>query len=92
MPQGDPTFPWRVGFGIKERADVDFLRGKADIAVIGTETIRLVDEHGVGRWRGLSAGCNPDGSAKRPISALRCISKSLRHAISTPHAAEICAP
>jgi hypothetical protein len=33
-----------------------------------------------------------DGSAKNPISALRCISKSLRRTLSTPHAAEICAP
>ena len=32
----------------KEREDVDFLKGKADIAVIGSETIRLVDTAGVG--------------------------------------------
>jgi tryptophan synthase alpha chain len=40
--------PLALGFGVKDRADIDFLRGKVDIAVIGTETIRLVDEHGVG--------------------------------------------
>ncbi len=39
--------PLAVGFGVRERADVDFLRGKADIAVIGSETIRLIDERGV---------------------------------------------
>jgi tryptophan synthase alpha chain len=39
--------PIAVGFGVKDRADVDFLKGKADIAVIGTQTIRIVDEHGV---------------------------------------------
>ncbi len=39
--------PLALGFGIKGRADVDFLRGKADIAVIGTETIRRVEEMGV---------------------------------------------
>jgi tryptophan synthase alpha chain len=40
------SLPLAVGFGIRSKADVDFLTGKADIAVIGTETIRLVDEKG----------------------------------------------
>ena len=40
--------PLALGFGVKERADIDFLRGKADIAVIGSETIRLVDKEGAG--------------------------------------------
>ncbi len=39
--------PLALGFGVKEKADVDFLRGKADIAVIGTQTIRLVETQGV---------------------------------------------
>jgi tryptophan synthase alpha chain len=39
--------PLAVGFGVKDRADVDFLRGKADIAVIGTQTIRIIEEKGV---------------------------------------------
>lgn len=39
--------PLALGFGVKDRADVDFLRGKADIAVIGTQTIRLMDAQGV---------------------------------------------
>jgi tryptophan synthase alpha chain len=38
--------PLAVGFGIRNRTDVDMLRNRADIAVIGTETIRLVDEQG----------------------------------------------
>ena len=38
--------PLALGFGVKEKTDVDFLKGKADIAVIGTQTIRLVDEGG----------------------------------------------
>jgi tryptophan synthase alpha chain len=41
------SLPLAVGFGIRTKKDVDFLIGKADIAVIGTETIRLVDEMGV---------------------------------------------
>jgi len=39
--------PLAVGFGIREKADIDSLLGKADIAVIGTETIRLVEQKGV---------------------------------------------
>ena len=40
--------PLALGFGVKEKSDIDFLKGKADIAVIGTQTIRLVDKEGVG--------------------------------------------
>jgi tryptophan synthase alpha chain len=39
--------PLAVGFGIKDRADVEFIEGKADIAVIGTQTIRLMEEKGI---------------------------------------------
>ena len=38
--------PLAVGFGIAGRDDVAFLEGRADIAVIGTRTIRLVEEEG----------------------------------------------
>jgi tryptophan synthase alpha chain len=38
--------PLAVGFGIRDRDDVAYLTGKAEIAVIGSETIRLVDEKG----------------------------------------------
>ena len=40
--------PLAVGFGVKEKKDVDFLKSKADIAVVGSETIRLVEREGVG--------------------------------------------
>jgi len=40
------NLPLAVGFGVRSKEDVDYLTGKADIAVIGTETIRLVDEKG----------------------------------------------
>jgi len=39
--------PLAVGFGVKSRADVDFLRDKADIAVVGSETIRILEQQGV---------------------------------------------
>jgi tryptophan synthase alpha chain len=39
--------PLAVGFGVQERADVDFLRGKAEIAVVGSETLRILDQRGL---------------------------------------------
>jgi len=41
------NLPLAVGFGIKGREEVAFLNGKADIAVIGTQLIRLVEEKGI---------------------------------------------
>ncbi|MEW6671785.1 MAG: tryptophan synthase subunit alpha [Thermodesulfobacteriota bacterium] len=38
--------PLALGFGVKEKSDIDFLKGKVDIAVIGTQTIRIVDKKG----------------------------------------------
>lgn len=40
------TLPLAVGFGIQNKEDVASLKGKADMAVIGSQTIRLVDEKG----------------------------------------------
>ena len=39
--------PLALGFGVKSHEDVDFIRGRADIAVIGSETIRVLDRDGV---------------------------------------------
>ena len=39
--------PLAVGFGVKEQKDVDFLTGKSDIAVVGSQTIRIIDNDGV---------------------------------------------
>jgi tryptophan synthase alpha chain len=41
------SLPLALGFGVKDRADVDFLKGKADIAVIGTQTLRVIEEQGI---------------------------------------------
>jgi tryptophan synthase alpha chain len=41
------NLPLAVGFGVQDAADVDFLRGKVDIAVVGSATLRLIDEKGV---------------------------------------------
>jgi tryptophan synthase alpha chain len=40
------TLPLAVGFGIRDRADVTAITGLAEMAVIGSQTIRLVDEKG----------------------------------------------
>ncbi|WP_310599248.1 tryptophan synthase subunit alpha [Desulfobulbus sp.] len=40
------SLPLAVGFGIGNREDVAMLTGKADMAVIGTATIKLVDAKG----------------------------------------------
>lgn len=39
--------PLAVGFGVKSAEDVDFLRGRADIAVVGSETLRAFERGGV---------------------------------------------
>ena len=39
--------PLAVGFGVKEKADVDFLKGKVDVAVIGSESLNRLREGGV---------------------------------------------
>jgi len=48
--------PLALGFGVKEKADIDFLRGKVDIAVIGTQTIRIVEKEGVDAVGGFIRG------------------------------------
>ncbi|MFC1886305.1 tryptophan synthase subunit alpha [Thermodesulfobacteriota bacterium] len=42
------NLPLALGFGVTEKKDIDFLKGKTDIAVIGSHTIRLIEEKGVG--------------------------------------------
>jgi tryptophan synthase alpha chain len=39
--------PLALGFGVKDREDVDFIKGKTDIAVIGTQTLRLMEKEGI---------------------------------------------
>jgi tryptophan synthase alpha chain len=40
--------PLALGFGVKGAGDVDFLRGKVDIVVVGSETLRVLDAGGAG--------------------------------------------
>ncbi len=48
--------PLAVGFGIQNRDDIAALTGKADMAVIGSETIRLVDADGASAVGSFIAG------------------------------------
>jgi tryptophan synthase alpha chain len=41
------SLPLALGFGLKGRADVDFVRGKADVAVVGSESLRVLNESGL---------------------------------------------
>ncbi len=53
------SVPIAVGFGIKDKADLMYLQGKADIAVIGSQTIRMVECHGINAVRGFIQGLLP---------------------------------
>ncbi|MCP4788860.1 MAG: tryptophan synthase subunit alpha [Gammaproteobacteria bacterium] len=39
--------PLALGFGVKTKADYEFIRGKADVAIIGSEAIRVMEDDGV---------------------------------------------
>ena len=41
------SLPLALGFGVKSHDDIEFIRGKADIAVVGSETIRVLEREGV---------------------------------------------
>lgn len=45
--RANTSLPLAVGFGVKSAEDVNFLRGKADIAVVGSETIRVMEREGI---------------------------------------------
>ncbi len=52
--------PLALGFGVKDKGDIDFLTGQVDIAVIGTQTIRLIDQEGVEAVGGFIKSLRPD--------------------------------
>lgn len=55
------SLPIAIGFGVTHQDDVKFLRGKADYAVVGTETIRAYERAGIegvaSLWQELARGC-----------------------------------
>lgn len=61
------SLPLALGFGVQDARDVAFLTGKVDIAVVGSQTIRVLDEQGVdavgpfvaGLREGIPSGLRP---------------------------------
>jgi tryptophan synthase alpha chain len=47
--------PIGVGFGVSGKEDIDFLRGRADMAIIGTAALRAWEEGGAEQLRGFFA-------------------------------------
>lgn len=45
--RGATSLPLALGFGVKSREDVAAITGKVEIAVVGSETIRVLDQGGV---------------------------------------------
>jgi tryptophan synthase alpha chain len=41
------NLPLALGFGVKDKSDIEFLTKKADIAVIGTQVLRLLEQEGI---------------------------------------------
>jgi len=39
--------PLALGFGVSQKEDVDFLKGKVEIAVVGSQALRILNENGV---------------------------------------------
>lgn len=50
------SLPVGVGFGVSEKRDIDYLRGKADIAIIGTAALKSWEQGGEPSLREFFAG------------------------------------
>ena len=50
------NLPIAVGFGVSQKADLDFLRGKADIAIIGTAALKAWEVGGEDSLRAFFSG------------------------------------
>ncbi len=45
--RGATNLPLALGFGVKEKKDIEFLKGKVDIAIIGSQVIRILEKEGI---------------------------------------------
>lgn len=45
--RGATQLPLALGFGVSSREDVEFLRGKVEVAVVGSQALRLLNTKGV---------------------------------------------
>jgi tryptophan synthase alpha chain len=41
------SLPLALGFGLKERADLDFVRNKVDVAIVGSESLKVLNASGL---------------------------------------------
>ncbi len=62
--------PLAVGFGLKDKQDVDFLSGKADIAVIGSHILKMAEEKGVDYVGEFIEGLRNTGVEGPPVPVL----------------------
>jgi tryptophan synthase alpha chain len=46
--RGATKLPLALGFGVSCREDVQFLRGKVEVAVVGSQALRLLNRNGIG--------------------------------------------
>ncbi len=53
------NLPLALGFGVKDAADVAFLTGKVDIAVVGSQCLRILEEKGVAAVGDFIGGLRP---------------------------------
>jgi tryptophan synthase alpha chain len=53
------SLPLAVGFGVSAASDVAFLIGKADIAVVGSQTLRVLERDGLAAAQAFLAGLRP---------------------------------
>lgn len=41
------NLPLALGFGVKSKSDFDYIRGKVDVGIIGSETIKVMEQQGI---------------------------------------------
>jgi tryptophan synthase alpha chain len=41
------SLPLALGFGVKDKKDIEYLTGKVEVAIIGTQSIKVIDESGI---------------------------------------------
>lgn len=58
------SLPLAVGFGVQAKDDIQFLRGRADMAVVGTQTLRVLEEQGMDAVGDFIRGLRDRGPAK----------------------------
>jgi len=61
------NLPIAVGFGVRNRTDLDALKGYADVAAVCTEAVRLVDEEGLDAAARLLRSLAPDVRTNRRL-------------------------